>query len=179
MGALIQEHEYYLRKAYSRYYNAVDPFCSYKLMELMECGKSAYEKVMGALEFLRDKDYIILEISDTYAKFKIAQKGIEYFEPKQSSSPITINQGSNNTAVIGNNNRFSVNFNSVLQEIDNSNLDEKSKVCLHSFVRELETTPQESRLQKVKKFVEKAVSGTLEASIPSLLTYLMSRYLHL
>ena len=63
-------------------------------MELMECGKSAYEKVMGALEFLRDKDYIILEISDTYAKFKIAQKGIEYFEPKQSSSPITINQGS-------------------------------------------------------------------------------------
>lgn len=179
MGTLIQEHEHYLQKAYIRYHNAMDPFCSYNLKEIMECGKGVYEKVIGAFEFLRDKGYIILEMSDTYAKFKITQKGIEYFEPKQSNSPITINQGSNNTAVIGDNNNFSVNFNSTFQEIDNSDLDERSKSCLLSFVRELEATPQESRLQKVKRFAEKAVSGTLEASIPSLLTYLMSRYFHL
>lgn len=189
MGVLAEGCEQYLDDAYRNFYNSPDSCLKYDLASLRECGEGFEQEMIRHLEILKNGGYITLEISDTEAKTKITQKGLNYYEPKQNSGSITFNQGNNaNTIFIENSgslnnslngNNLNINLQKALQEIDNSDLDEENKRCLHSFVSELESVPQESRFQKVKDFVGKISSGVIQASIPSLMTFFLSHYLHL
>jgi len=138
------------------------------------------QETNDALRFLESNGYIEqLVISAKCQSYKIAQKGLEYFDPPQTpiQNITTITQGNKSNAIIGNRNTLNMNINGdIFIDIQSSEFDNEHKILLTRLFAEISKTTENSSITDIiKKFVYEITAGAVTDSAKAALVFAISK----
>lgn len=140
------------------------------------------EDLIRCLDALCDDGYIQYEYRATgFCGIKLTPKGIHFVENGFQDDTVPSISGNNNIFVTGSGNTISNNYNQLIADVQNSELDPEIKEVLETLLYELKNPAlsEKKKESKIKDFLSEissdALSDTASSTLSTLLMFLFKK----